>query len=154
MKTKNSGFGERRTHNISQRLEPSRTATAYRCSFGTSGRSFIRPTLGMAAALSLTSSKMLRQFSNSSGRRRRVKALVTEPSFKGRQIVLAGEFIIHLLIFPRSGGLGAGQPKYKVRALSRCEQHATRRRSLDRPRGALNSAHPHSTPAPRTIQRA
>src|SRR5262249_41655947 len=110
----------------------------YRCSFGTSGRSFIRPTLGMAAALSLTSSKMLRQFSNSSGRRRRVKALVTEPSFKGRQIVLAGEFIIHLLIFPRSGGLGAGQPKYRVRALPRCEQHATRRRSLARPCGILN----------------
>jgi hypothetical protein len=34
--------------NVSQRSEPSWTATAYRCSSGTSGRSLIRPTLGMA----------------------------------------------------------------------------------------------------------
>jgi hypothetical protein len=92
MKTKNSGFEERRTHNVSQRSEPSRTATAYRCSSGTSGRSFIRPTLGIAAAPSLTSSKMLRQFSNSSRVGRRcVNGLRLEPSLECVQIVLADE---------------------------------------------------------------
>jgi hypothetical protein len=44
---KNSPFGERRILNVSQRSESSQTATAYRCSPGI-GRSFIKPTLGVA----------------------------------------------------------------------------------------------------------
>src|ERR1700731_818416 len=63
---KNSPFGERRILNVSQRSESSQTATAYRCSPGI-GRSFIKPTLGVAELLFLTSSKASRHIANSSG---------------------------------------------------------------------------------------
>src|SRR5262245_15740795 len=64
--TKNSPFLERLTHNVSQRSEPSRTATAYRCSPGRRG-SFISPTFGVAKLSFLPLSNMSRQSANSSG---------------------------------------------------------------------------------------
>jgi hypothetical protein len=64
--TKNSPCQERLTHSVSQRSEPSRIATAYRCWPGT-GWSCSKPTLGLAKRRFVASSKRPRHIASSSG---------------------------------------------------------------------------------------